>query len=100
MAQATVQSGGLTAVVTGARTATLSDPTNPLSLRTLTDTVTVNGRATTTVYTAATRTATTTAPTGRVRTAIRDDQAGSFKPKSPAWDRSTSPATDAVARPA
>jgi len=62
----------LTATVTESRTATLSDPTNPLSLTTRTETVTVNGRTVTRTYNAATRTYTDTSPAGRQTTTVLD----------------------------
>lgn len=54
--------------MTQGRAAVLSDPTNPLSLTSQTDTVTVNGKTTRTVYTAGTRTYTTTSAQNRVST--------------------------------
>lgn len=72
--QATTQSGGLTATVTASRAAALRDAHDPWSLIRLTDTITLNGRVTTTVYDAASRTATTTTPGGRQRTATLDAQ--------------------------
>ena len=50
---------------TSSRAVTLTDPDNPLSLETLTDTVTVNGRTYTSLYDAATRQVTTASPEGR-----------------------------------
>ncbi|HEX6293026.1 MAG TPA: RHS repeat-associated core domain-containing protein [Herpetosiphonaceae bacterium] len=50
--------------ITASRSVTLGDPRNPLSLLTQTDTMTVNGRKTTTAYDAAARTLTTTTPAG------------------------------------
>ena len=47
------------------RSVDLLTPGSPLALRTMTDTVTVNGRTQTTVYDAATRRFTDTSPTGR-----------------------------------
>jgi RHS repeat-associated protein len=66
--------GGRVQTTTTERTATLTDPGNPLSLRTLSETVTVNGRAFTTAYDAPSRTFTHTAPTGRQASAIVDDR--------------------------
>ena len=68
----TTVTGGLTATATANRTAVLSDPTNPLSLQTLTDTATLNGRTSRSVYDAATRTATATSAAGRVSTSTLD----------------------------
>jgi RHS repeat-associated protein len=66
--------GGKVHTTTTARTATLVDPSDPLSLRTFTETVTVNGRAFTTTYDATTRTLTHTLPSGRRYTALVDDR--------------------------
>ena len=60
-----VTTAGTTANLTTTRTASLASPNNPLSLRTLTDTVTLNDRTFTTVYDAATKTATSTSAAGR-----------------------------------
>ncbi len=73
-AQATIRSGGQTATVTATQTVTPGDPAQPPGITTRTDTVTVNGRTTTTVYTPADRTAVTTSPTGRTRTLVLDPQ--------------------------
>jgi YD repeat-containing protein len=66
--------GGQTGTLTNTRTAALSDPSNPLSLSSQTDTVTFNGRTATRTYNATTRTATDTSPTGRNRTTVTDPQ--------------------------
>ncbi|MBK1722057.1 hypothetical protein CKO23_07295 [Thiocystis violacea] len=63
-----VTTGGLTATQTRARSATLTDATDPLSLSTLTDVSTVNGRASSVVYDASARTTTSTSAAGRVTT--------------------------------
>ena len=68
----TTTSGGLTATLTAQRTVNLANPSNPLSLINLTDTVTLNGRTATSVYTAVSRTTTATSPAGRQRTAVTD----------------------------
>jgi len=60
--------GGLTATTATTRTANLTDPDDPLSLVTLTDQLTINGRTSTSVYDAATRTTTSTSAAGRVST--------------------------------
>jgi YD repeat-containing protein len=57
------------------RTALLSTPTDPLSLRSQTDTITINTRTTTTVFDAASRTRTTTDPAGK-RTVVALDEQG------------------------
>lgn len=74
IAQATITTGGQTATVTTTQTVTPGDPAQPPGITTRTDTVTVNGRATTTVYTTADRSAVTTSPTGRTRTLTLDGQ--------------------------
>jgi RHS repeat-associated protein len=66
--------GGRTLTQTSQRTATLADPLNPLSLQTLTDTTTINGRTFSSHYVASTRTTITTAPEGRQIIAITDPQ--------------------------
>lgn len=66
--------GGLTYTATASRTASLSDPHNLLSLTSQVDTATVNGRAYTSTYTAATRTFTDTTAAGRQRTTTVDAQ--------------------------
>ncbi len=66
--------GGKTGTLTNSRTATLSDPNNPLSLTSQTDTVNFNGRTATRTYNATTRTATDTSPAGRKRTTVTDPQ--------------------------
>jgi RHS repeat-associated protein len=65
---------GRTMTQTTQRTVTLADPTNPLSLQTLTETLTINGRTFTSQYVAATRTMTTTSPEGRQHIAVIDAQ--------------------------
>src|SRR6266540_3392491 len=59
---------------TANRTVTLADPTDLLSLQTQTDTVTVNGRTTTTVFNAANRTITTTDPASKQTVVTLDAQ--------------------------
>jgi YD repeat-containing protein len=66
--------GGQNGALTNSRTATLSDPNNPLSLTSQTDTVNFNGRTATRTYNATTRTATDTSPAGRTRTTVTDPQ--------------------------
>jgi len=62
---------GLAQQITRTRSATLPDPNDLLSLQTQTDTVTVNGKTATNLYTAATQQHVTTSPTGRsTRTTI------------------------------
>lgn len=66
--------GGRTLTQTSQRTVTLSDPNDPLSLQTLTETATINGRMFTSHYAAATRTTTTTSAEGRTHVAVVDAQ--------------------------
>jgi RHS repeat-associated protein len=60
--------------MTMTRAVTLSDPNNPMSLLTQTDTVTVNGKITKSVYDNTARTVTTTTPANRQVTASLDAQ--------------------------
>ena len=64
--------GGKVLSTSVARTATLTDPTNPLSLTALTETTTVNGHAFTSAYSAATKTFTNSTPLGRQSTTTLD----------------------------
>ncbi|MDE2179981.1 MAG: tandem-95 repeat protein [candidate division NC10 bacterium] len=66
--------GGLSLYSTSTRTATLSNPANPLSLTAQDDTVILNGRTATSHFDAATRTFTTTSPASRVSTRTIDAQ--------------------------
>jgi RHS repeat-associated protein len=66
--------GGLTSTQSTARTVNLTDPNNPLSLTSLSDTFTLNGRTSTSVFNAATKTATGTSAAGRVATSTIDAQ--------------------------
>jgi len=69
-----ITDGGKVATTTTERTVTLADETNPFSsLTTQTDQVTVNGRITTSVYTAADKTLKTTSPVGRQTTTWLDN---------------------------
>jgi RHS repeat-associated protein len=65
---------GLQLTGTRARTATLTDPSDPLSLTISTDTRRVNGRTYTRVYDAASRAVTNTTPLGRQHVGILDAQ--------------------------
>jgi RHS repeat-associated protein len=65
---------GPTLTQTTQRTVTLSDQSNPLSLQSLTETVTVNGRTFTSLYDATSRTMTSTSPEGRQTIDIVDAQ--------------------------
>jgi RHS repeat-associated protein len=66
--------GGLTSTITTQRTAMLSDPIDPLSVTSQTDTITFNGRTFTNSFDAATRAFTKTTPGGRQSTATLDAQ--------------------------
>jgi RHS repeat-associated protein len=66
--------GGLNYNATFARTATLSDPANLLSLTTESDTTNVNGRIVTSVFTASTRTFATTSAQNRTTSETIDAQ--------------------------
>ena len=65
---------GLTYSMTTDRRATLTDPSNPLSLQTITDTTTVNGNSWTSTYDAATKTTTTESPEGRQGISVVDEK--------------------------
>jgi RHS repeat-associated protein len=65
---------GLTSTVTRTRTATLTTPTDPLSLATLTESTTVNGNTDRAVFDAANRTLTYTSPAGRTAATTLDSQ--------------------------
>ncbi|MBK8995697.1 MAG: RHS domain-containing protein [Myxococcales bacterium] len=65
---------GLARNETRTRVIQLTDPANPLSLNRQTDTVTVNGRTTTTVFERPTLTTTVTTPAGRVTKTFHDSQ--------------------------
>ena len=69
-----VATGGLTSNTANSRSVTLTDPANPLSLSSLTDTSTINSRTFTTAYDAATRIFTVISPTGRQMTYSIDTQ--------------------------
>jgi RHS repeat-associated protein len=85
--------GGKVQTTTQQRTATLATPGDVLSLRTFSETTTVNGRAFTSAYDAATRTLTGTSPAGRRYTARLDErgrlveeQLGDLAPTSYTYD--------------
>ena len=65
---------GLTSTVTTSRTVALSDPNNPLSLVTETDTIVQDGQPYTSVYDASARTITSTSPDGRMTTTTLDSR--------------------------
>jgi len=63
---------GLTATVTQSRTVTLSALSDPLSLKTFAETVTVNGKSARSVFDAGARSVTATSPAGRSAVATLD----------------------------
>jgi YD repeat-containing protein len=84
---------GLTRTQTATRSATLSNAADPLSLVTLVEAKTVNGRTTSSTYTAATHTHVVTLPTGRTTTTVLDamgrtisSSLGSLAPITYAYD--------------
>ena len=85
--------GGKVSTTTTERTVTLSNPDDILSLTSLTDRVTVNGRTYTSAYDAASRTFTDTSPAGRQRTTTIDtkgrvvrEQTAGLEPVAYAYD--------------
>ena len=66
--------GGVSASLTGERSATITDPNDPLSLSTQTDTVTVNGRTVTRSFDTLTNTVTDTTAAGRGSTTVLDTE--------------------------
>ena len=66
--------GGITSTLTSDVQATLTNPSDPLSLTQLTRTAILNGRTTTSVYTAANRKTTLTSAAGRQSYAVIDAQ--------------------------
>jgi RHS repeat-associated protein len=89
----TTTPSGLTSVLTEQRSATLANPTNPLSLTTLTDTLSLNGNAFVQTYDAASRTFTNVSPEGRREVITVDsldrivsDQVGNLEPLHVSYD--------------
>ncbi|MEO8379652.1 MAG: Ig-like domain-containing protein, partial [Acidobacteriota bacterium] len=70
--EVTIESGSHTLQIRRSRAVTLSDPLNPLSLTSLTETVEENGKVWTSHYDAATRTHESLSPMGRRMTATLD----------------------------
>ena len=66
--------GALNYAATFARAVTLATPGDPLSLATQTDTLTINGRTSTSAFTASNRTFTDSTPQGRQTTRVIDAQ--------------------------
>jgi len=71
---AALSTGGFTANVTNSITATLTDPSNLLSLSTLTQTSSINNRSYLSQYTATNKTLTETSPAGRIAKTQIDNQ--------------------------
>ncbi|MCF6211896.1 MAG: RHS repeat protein [Gammaproteobacteria bacterium] len=70
----TTTPGGLERIVTQQRQAELSNPGDLLSHTSLTETLTVNGKATVNIFETATNTWILTTPEGRTRTTVLDDK--------------------------
>jgi RHS repeat-associated protein len=70
---AVVTPGGLTHTTNVARSATLADPANPLSLTAITDTFNVNGRQSTSTYNVAAGLLTSSSAAGRQSSMMLDD---------------------------
>ncbi|MGH7165275.1 MAG: Ig-like domain-containing protein, partial [Nitrospiraceae bacterium] len=64
--------GGLTSTLSTTRTVTLTNPADPLSLASQTDTLLINGRSYTSTYTQATRLLSTTTPANRTSAVTLD----------------------------
>ena len=78
-----VTAAGLTSSTTWSRTATLSDPANPLSLTQLTTTATVNGRPYTLSFDATSRALTKRTPEGRQATKTLDSLGRTVRLQAP-----------------
>jgi RHS repeat-associated protein len=74
---------GLTYALSGERQVDLTNPQDPLSLQTLTDIVTVNGRTSSSIFDAATRTLTDTSPEGRTSEVVIDEQGRPLETRVP-----------------
>ena len=92
--------GGLSLNTAMSRTATLSDPNNPLSLTGQIDTVSVNGRNYKSVFSASTRATTVTSPAGRQAVStidalgrITSSQISGLAPASYTYDSHGRPST-------
>ena len=72
--QTTTTPEALTSIVTTTRALNLSDPSDPLSLSSINDSITLNGRTFTSIFDAATLTSTETSPEGRQSTIRIDNQ--------------------------
>jgi RHS repeat-associated protein len=69
----TVNTAGLISTLTTERAVTLADPGNPLSLTSLTDRATLNGRISTSTFDAATKMTTSTSAAGKTATSVIDN---------------------------
>jgi RHS repeat-associated protein len=81
----TTTPGGVQRIRTIARSATLSNPADPLTATSLIETVTVNGRASVSTYDAATRMLTTQSPAGRTTAALLDAQSRILEVRPPGY---------------
>jgi RHS repeat-associated protein len=81
----TTMPSGLQRTVTVSRAATLADPANPLSATRLTETITVNGRASVSTHDATARTLTTQTPAGRTTIALLDTQGRVVEVRPPGY---------------
>ena len=70
----TITRGNLTETVSDSRSVILSDPSNPFSVTSQTEALTVNGRIYNSAYTASTKTLVETSPQNRKTTTVFDDQ--------------------------
>ncbi|HEX9441272.1 MAG TPA: hypothetical protein VF909_16425, partial [Roseiflexaceae bacterium] len=66
--------GGLSAIIVGERAVALAKSDDPLSLQTLTERLTIDGKTSVSEYDAATRTLTSTSPAGRTAVVALDEQ--------------------------
>jgi RHS repeat-associated protein len=71
-ASATYTRGSLVMATTASRVATVGSPLNPFTLTSQTDTSTINGNTSQSVFTAATNTHVATSPVGRTQTLVTD----------------------------
>jgi RHS repeat-associated protein len=77
---------GLESALTAVRTATLADPFDVTSLRSLVDEITLAGAKTTVAYDVETRTFTFTSPAGRTRTVVLDAQSRPVRLEAPGFE--------------
>ena len=91
--------GGRVLSTTSQRAVTLTNPADVLSLATLSETVTINGRVFSNVYNAANRTLTSTSPEGRRSTSIMDLSGRLSQTQFGGLARRVSPTTQRAASP-